>query len=72
MCLILLVWLGRIGGSYNGFNILFSDGERLGIYESVPGAGRELGPGVYGLSNHLLDTSWPKVANAKPKRRRIA
>lgn len=62
-----LEWLGRIGGSYNGFNILFSDGERLGIYESVPGMGRELGPGVYGLSNHLLDTPWPKVANAKSK-----
>jgi uncharacterized protein with NRDE domain len=24
-----------------------------------------LGPGVYGLSNHLLDTPWPKVQNAK-------
>ena len=22
---------------------------------------RELAPGVYGLSNHLLDTPWPKV-----------
>jgi uncharacterized protein with NRDE domain len=24
-----------------------------------------LGPGIYGLSNHLLDTPWPKVQNAK-------
>ena len=29
------------------------------------GEGRELGPGVFGLSNHLLDTPWPKVQNAK-------
>ena len=27
--------------------------------------GRELPPGIYGLSNHLLDTPWPKVLNAK-------
>jgi len=57
--------LRRIGGDYNGFNVIFSDGKTLGIYESVPGEGRELAPGVYGLSNHLLDTPWPKVANAK-------
>jgi uncharacterized protein with NRDE domain len=26
---------------------------------------RGLSPGVYGLSNHLLDTPWPKVSAAK-------
>ena len=51
--------------AYNGFNLLFSDGAALAVYESVPGQGRELGPGVYGLSNHLLDTPWPKVLAAK-------
>ena len=62
-----LAHLHRVGGKYNGFNIIFSDGERLGIYESVAGAGRELGEGTYGLSNHLLDTPWPKVRNAKSR-----
>jgi uncharacterized protein with NRDE domain len=62
-----LTYLGAVGGDYNGFNLIFSDGERLGIYESVRGAGRELGPGIYGLSNHLLDTPWPKVQNAKTR-----
>lgn len=60
-----LGWLARESRAYNGFNLLFSDGERLGIFESVPGTGRELAPGVYGLSNHLLDTPWPKVTAAK-------
>ena len=60
-----LTFLSGVGTDYNGFNLIFSDGERLGIYESVRGRGRELGPGVYGLSNHLLDTPWPKVQNAK-------
>src|SRR3979411_277233 len=60
-----LTYLRDVGANYNGFNLIFSDGERLGIFESVPGTGRELGPGIYGLSNHLLDTPWPKVQNAK-------
>jgi uncharacterized protein with NRDE domain len=55
----------REGGAYNGFNLIFSDGEQLAVYESVEGKGRLLGPGVYGLSNHLLDTPWPKVVAAK-------
>jgi uncharacterized protein with NRDE domain len=60
-----LSYLRSAGPRYNPFNILFSDGRRLGIYESALGEGRELGPGVFGLSNHLLDTPWPKVRNAK-------
>ena len=62
-----LDYLRRVGANYSGFNLIFSDGERLGIYESVGGGGRELGPGIYGLSNHLLDTPWPKVRNAKSR-----
>lgn len=57
--------LHRSAGLYNGFNLLFSDGEQLAVYESVPDSGRILDPGVYGLSNHLLDTPWPKVQAAK-------
>jgi uncharacterized protein with NRDE domain len=62
-----LAYLRAEGPRYNGFNIIFSDGERLGIFESTRGAGRELGPGIYGLSNHLLDTPWPKVQKAKSR-----
>ncbi len=59
--------LREVGPSYSGFNLIFSDGERLAVYESARGAGRELGPGIYGLSNHLLDTPWPKVQSAKSR-----
>jgi uncharacterized protein with NRDE domain len=62
-----LAYLQGVGADFNGFNLIFSDGARLGIYESVRGSGRELGPGIYGLSNHLLDTPWPKVRNAKSR-----
>ncbi len=57
--------LERIAPVYNGFNLLFSDGEELAVFESVPAQGRVLAAGVYGLSNHLLDTPWPKVLAAK-------
>jgi uncharacterized protein with NRDE domain len=55
------------GARYNGFNVLFSDGRSLGVYESMSGRGEELPAGVYGLSNHLLDTPWPKVRQAKSR-----
>jgi uncharacterized protein with NRDE domain len=57
--------LRATAGGYNGFNLIFSDGERLAVFESQAHDGRVLGPGVYGLSNHLLDTPWPKVRLAK-------
>jgi uncharacterized protein with NRDE domain len=59
--------LQRVGSGYNGFNLIFSDGQRLGVYESVAGVGRVLAPGIYGLSNHVLDTPWPKVERAKAR-----
>ncbi len=59
--------LERIGERYNGFNLIFSDGRRLGVYESAHGRGRELQPGIYGLSNDVLDSPWPKVRRAKSR-----
>ena len=62
-----LAYLRDVGANYNPFNVIFSDGRRLGVYESVLENGRELGPGIYGLSNHLLDTPWPKVQSSKSR-----
>jgi len=55
------------GPLYNGFNLLLSDGDSLGIYESESGSARRLEPGLYALSNHLLDTPWPKVLAGKSR-----
>lgn len=62
-----LAWLAAHGPAFNDFNLIFALGNTLAVFESVPGEGRLLGPGVYGLSNHLLDTPWPKVARAKSR-----
>ena len=51
---------------YNGFNLLAGDIEGVFYFSSRdgPGTGR-LSPGIHGLSNHLLDTPWPKVTRGK-------
>ncbi len=50
---------------YNGFNLLVVDSEGLYYFSNrAPGVQR-LGPGRYGLSNHLLDTPWPKIVRGK-------
>jgi uncharacterized protein with NRDE domain len=49
---------------YNGFNLLLGDQEDLWVF-SNRGTAEKLKPGVYGLSNHLLDTPWPKVKRGK-------
>jgi uncharacterized protein with NRDE domain len=49
---------------YNGFNLLLSDDDDLCVFSSR-GEKQKLKPGIYGLSNHLLDSPWPKVARSK-------
>lgn len=53
------------GVAYNGFNLLASDGECLACLSNVSGDLRVLPPSIYGLSNHLLDSPWPKVQTGK-------
>lgn len=50
---------------YSGFNLLLSDGESLVYCSNRDGQPRVLAPGVYGLSNHLLDSPWPKLLQAR-------
>ena len=57
--------LSRRGADYNGFNLFVGDGRRLGYYSNRDSGTRWLSPGIYGLSNHLLDTPWPKLSLAK-------
>jgi len=49
---------------FNGFNLFVGDSSDL-FYFSNRGDRRLLEPGVYGVSNGLLDTQWPKVERGK-------
>ncbi len=56
-----------IGASrYAGFNLLLNDADSL-YYASnrAPEFCKPLSPGVYGLSNLLLDTPWPKLTRVR-------
>ena len=53
--------------AYSGFNLLVADAETLCYRSNRDGSARELPPGIYGVSNHLLDTPWPKLATAKAR-----
>ncbi len=55
------------GSHYAGFNLLLSDGESLLYCSNRDGEPRALPPGIYGLSNHLLDSPWPKLVQARQR-----
>jgi uncharacterized protein with NRDE domain len=51
--------------AYAGFNLLAGNREQLWYYSNRGDRPRCLSAGIYGLSNHLLDTPWPKVVAGK-------
>ena len=53
---------------YSGFNLLVGGTRSLYYFSNRGGnAPTALAPGVYGLSNHLLDTPWPKLARTRER-----
>jgi uncharacterized protein with NRDE domain len=50
---------------YDPFNLIVADGGEVYHYASVTEQARKLPPGIYGLSNDVLDTPWPKVEQGK-------
>ena len=57
--------LAEKADQYNGFNLLVGTLEEVAYLSNREGCMRILKPGLYGLSNHLLDTDWPKVERGK-------
>ena len=53
------------GGDYDAFSLVTGDGREMGCYSNRGPAPVILPPGIYGLSNALLDTPWPKVERIK-------
>lgn len=52
---------------YNGYNLVFGGIDGVFSYSNHSREASELAPGIYGLSNHLLETPWPKVRRGKSK-----
>jgi uncharacterized protein with NRDE domain len=62
----------RAGAAHNGFNLIAGDLNELLWGSNRADAPRTLGSGIYAISNHLLDTPWPKVTRTKEAFRRGA
>lgn len=52
---------------YSGFNLIVGDTQTLYYFGNRDGSIRMLEPGLFGLSNRLLDTDWPKVRDGKAR-----
>lgn len=57
--------LTRDGYRYDGFNLLFGTCDGLHYCTNRGGSSGPVSAGVHALSNHLLDTGWPKVVEAR-------
>lgn len=51
--------------NYNHFNLLLGDLNQIYSISNLDETWHTLEPGIYGLSNHLLDTPWPKVTKGR-------
>lgn len=56
---------------YNGFNLIVGERDQVFWYSNRGDEVRRLSPDLYALSNHLLDTPWPKVTRGKEALKRL-
>jgi uncharacterized protein with NRDE domain len=57
---------------YSGFNLLVGDSTHLSyVANRADEPVRELAAGLHGLSNHLLDTPWPKLVRTRARFERL-
>ena len=55
----------RVADGYHGFNLLVGNRHDVHYLSNKLDRPMMLGPGIYGLSNGLLDAPWPKVERGK-------
>lgn len=61
-------YLARVrndANAYNGFNLIAGDPDEIFYFSNRASRAIAVSPGVHGLSNHLLDTPWPKVERGR-------
>jgi len=67
-----LAGVAQRAAPFNGFSLFTGDlrTRQLWIYSNRSGSGpQQLGAGIYGLSNALIDTPWPKLLSARDRLR---
>lgn len=56
---------------YNGYNLLVGTPDEMWYHSNYKEGIQELKNGLFGLSNHLLETPWPKVESGKKRMKEI-
>lgn len=52
---------------YEGFNVIVGSADQLFYYNNIESNIKEIHHGTHGISNHMLNTPWPKVTKSKEK-----
>jgi uncharacterized protein with NRDE domain len=55
----------KMSQAYNGFNLIAGEPSGLYYYSNRSTRIQQLQSGLYGISNHLIDTAWPKIQRGK-------
>ncbi len=57
--------INNSGKKYNGFNLIVGDMNQLWWYSNKKNDIVKIKPGIHVISNHLMNTPWPKTLKAK-------
>jgi uncharacterized protein with NRDE domain len=57
--------------NYNGFNLIVGTPDELLYFSNYSEGIIQMKEGLFGLSNHLLETPWPKIKRGKEKLERL-
>lgn len=57
--------VSREADAYNGFNLIAGELDELYYFSNRGSPVAAIAPGIHGLSNHLLNTPWPKVERGR-------
>ena len=63
--------LMKYGDRYDGFNLLYGTFTHIHYFTNRGGSSGPVKDGIHALSNHLLDTGWPKVVTARERLKQI-
>lgn len=58
-------YLLQRGNDFDGFNLIYGTTTELHYFTNRGGSSGPIKPGLHALSNHLLDTGWPKLTEAR-------
>ncbi|MBZ0205053.1 MAG: NRDE family protein [Flavobacteriales bacterium] len=61
----------RNTGAYAGFSLIHGALDHLRYHNNINGVDEPISQGIHGLSNHFLNTPWPKVVKAKQAMKRL-